>query len=41
MAVEYADGQSQIVAMHMSDGIIDAPTSALFWAVAVAAVTII
>lgn len=41
MAVEYADGQSQIVAMHMSDGIIDAPTSALFWAVAVVGVGVV
>lgn len=37
MAIEPAVGtaRTDVVAMHMSDGIIDAPTAVLFWAVAV------
>ncbi|GAB2635102.1 energy-coupling factor ABC transporter permease [Prescottella soli] len=37
MAIEPAV-ETDVVAMHMSDGIINAPTSALFWAVAVVGV---
>jgi len=32
--------ETDVVAMHMSDGIIDAPTSALFWVVAVVGVAV-
>ncbi|QCQ92644.1 cobalamin biosynthesis protein CbiM [Rhodococcus sp. SGAir0479] len=38
MAVEI--NETDVVAMHMSDGIIDAPTSALFWVVAVVGVAV-